>query len=401
MSHRTRIDLRPGRMLAALVAGAALVLGAGIAPAAAVPTTVPSLDIQVASVDKAELREYGSWTQAARKIAIGPSTGSVRVDATVFGDLAVTTGEVWCQLKLQQEPWPVVASRRWSAAEWAVVADRTLPLPPGVVNAGTGARWVGSCGAFEGTATSNIRWLLIEDAAAPANVEFGADPRLLVSQNTLTAPQAEETVIVAVPGDRIRLYAEPGTWDLDGVTPLAVSLTEGSTGIRVPAVEVGVTADRSVLGFTVPEVSTPEFGRAAYRMEVTAYTVTPGTSTTPAREAQFQFVHDFSVTRTKPPTVTTLTLSRHVTASLGTVTATAKVTTPGNPYPVGTVAFHVDGKRVASVSLVHTDKGVAAIPMPRLSRGVHDVLVTFSGTADSGEFLANSVSSTQRLLVVR
>jgi hypothetical protein len=71
-------------------------------------------------------------------------------------------------------------------------------------------------------------------------------------------------------------------------------------------------------------------------------------------------------------------VSRHIAFSWNTVTATIRVATSADEPASGTVKVTVDGTKVVSVTLEEADNGKVSVTLPKLDRGLHQVMAQFT-----------------------
>ncbi|MGC5171282.1 Ig-like domain-containing protein [Microbacterium sp. DT81.1] len=195
-------------------------------------------------------------------------------------------------------------------------------------------------------------------------------------------------------GDVVVVRGEPGSFPApsDGIAFYSwcgISNQQFGWNQCVPT----VAADGSTLTFTIPSILSDRFIRLN-NLELYAHSSNGkpiSTTQSVSRAVYWSAPITFDTIRRS---TTTLQLSRSVTfAALG-VQAVATVAPAGGSVTGGTVQFLVDGRRVGTAPV--TTDGTARYWLPRLSRGTHSVIATYTGS--NGTDSSTSAPATLKVL---
>ncbi|MGV8876227.1 MAG: S8 family serine peptidase [Rhodoglobus sp.] len=182
------------------------------------------------------------------------------------------------------------------------------------------------------------------------------------------------TVLPSITGNPVvgkKLTANPGQWDVDGLT---FSYQWQADGINIAG------ADSKKY-----QVKAADEGKAL-TVVVTASkpTLPDGTATSESVFVKYSSSVDLSV-------------SKRVAFSWNTIKATVKVTSASDAAATGTVTILVDGKKTKTVALAAADNGKASVSLGKLGRGVHLIEAKFT---PDGDTMTGSTSSTEWVWVI-
>ncbi|PJJ70524.1 Ig-like domain-containing protein [Diaminobutyricimonas aerilata] len=345
----------------ALVAGA-LTLGGPMAAAAA-DTTGAVVHFAAGPAQEHRDRVFGT---AAPPILVGPATTRLAIDT----DVAAVQDLVVCTLSASGE-W--VGERAFSGAEWT--ADPVVPIEAGAVVPGDGRSYELDCrsGAIDWAGWRDT-WVLTPDAGAASTVELSTDEPDRIDVRAYHGSITEAPVALH-PGDRIEVAGGPGTWE--GSTAAGELRAYGRDAWeRVTGLEGTVSADGSVLSFTLPSELHPEHLAAINWIEISS---SAGESSEETRRTFW--VHSARISEAvAAPTTTRVAVSSTTAFSFQRVSATVVVGAAGTAAPTGRVAVLIDGERVATATLTTASNGRASVTLPRVDRGRHTVTAQFEGS---------------------
>jgi hypothetical protein len=316
---------RSGLVAIATLLGVATVsIGGGSVPANAVPASAPSVDFQGPNSYPIQHWIYGASTPVARQLFVGPDTTSI--DVTIPTSMGIGDQCDFTNTTTGEEPWEAEFGGGWMGEGGKGEREFTAEIPSGSIRPTTSDRYTMSCisGFYR---DSVVTWNLGVKLDAPETVVLEPDTTKLVDRYRiftfagdiyegdadLATTGTDQTVRA---GDRVRLYTDAGTWRQSAPAPtLSVTLSNGTTTRK--ALDIVVTADGSIIGFTIPSDLPSSFAGYVY-IDARSTTVVPGTSTTAKTTSGATW--DDRVIYSSTPAPKTLT-----TAPIPTITGTAKV----------------------------------------------------------------------------
>lgn len=253
-------------------------------------------------------------------------------------------------------------STAFDVRTYAVVPEgEPIGLSPAVLS-GVQGEAVTYTASWEGLApfTSYLGLISYGDTGAVTALE-------VVTQEDVLPGTPVNTVLPTITGKPIvgkQLTANPGEWDVDG---LKFSYQWQADGTDIPG------ADKKKY-----KVSTADEGTAI------TVVVTTSKKNLPSATAVSESVM-INYSSSVSPSV-----SRHIAFSWNTVTATIRVATSADEPASGTVKVTVDGTKVVSVTLEEADNGKVSVTLPKLDRGLHQVMAQFTS---AGGNVTGSTSS--------
>lgn len=205
--------------------------------------------------------------------------------------------------------------------------------------------------------------------------DTGAQTLLSVSVGDVIPPgtpiNTSPPTITGTPQVGHRLTANPGTWDVTGLT---FAYQWQADGVNIP----GATAQKYRVA------ATDQGKQLTVVVTATKGSLPPGTAVSAAVSVPYSSATD-------------LKLSRTVGFSWQTTTAKVSVSTGAATPPTGTVSIKVNGQEVASIPLTAADNGTVSYTLPKQRGGLYRVQATF--VPDSASTLG-STSSTKYLLIL-
>ncbi|PJJ71668.1 Ig-like domain-containing protein [Diaminobutyricimonas aerilata] len=392
MEHPVPTAPRRGPARAVLAAVAALTLALPLA--AATSASAAEVVFPAGPADGSITWTYGSSQPASRLITIGAQTTEI----TIVHPIRVTASGITCTL------WNPAGGpstfRTWTRAEWQAEEVHSLPVPAGIVEAGSFALYRMQCRS--GVERSQIAaWALKESRTAPEVLALTDDPAKITRYTEFTERRGGTTTPPSTlrPGDRFVVRGEAGAFARSGQDPAVqaslqpITIDGAPTAPAFVVTGAEVSADGSELSFTAPgDLPATHVGE---RVVVRTASVVrqPFTDTTPTveRDVRFNVIVRVESAPAVTPTSTRLALARSVGFTFSSVTATVAVTPAAAG---GTVDLVVDGTVVATKPVPAT--GRVPFTLPRLPRGPHEVVARFSGTPTS----AASESEPQSLRIL-
>jgi len=311
-----------------------------------------------------DYRSYGGDPRigaAPLPVDVGQDTRTLVLDVDT-----VPLGAVTCEFAFV-EGFEALATRTWTADEWASDAAKTLTIPQSIDSI-----HVLTC---ESGGSGQPRWIsqwwvdVRADEVGPEAVFSDDEEYLSFSRGTAQHGYAGPRRAVSN-GDLVRVVGPAGTWPAYGYRLVTL---HRSADDRDPVIDIRsavVSDDGSALEFRMPaEPTAADSGSDAY------FTVDVFSSSEdgPARSAAASFRAPLVFGAAAAVEVSTSVSARYA-LSFQRLTATARISGSTGTL-TGTVSFAANGRTVGTTPVSGTE---ARVRLPALTKGTYSITATFT-----------------------